>query len=700
MKAARAPSGACAGLLQRAAAKLSGGQAAEAAQLLAQAVQQFPREPEPWLRLGNLLAGAGHWTRAERCYAERCALRPASAQAFYNWGVALSELGRPSDALSAYARSLALRPDDAATHHASALSHAARQDFGSALPALDRAVALAPDRLHYRVERARVRVRMGQPSAALADLDGLPDDPDALNLRGIALRQLHRPADALACYDQALALRPGFVEALNNRGNLRLLQRRFSAALDDLDQALVRQPDADWLPGLRLYAAMHLYDWRDLPAQLERLRQGVSEGRRVIQPLALQGLVDDPALQQQAARLWARHSFAPRADWQPGAVTPGGRIRVAYLSRDFRAHPVSFLMAEVIELHDRSRFEVIALSYGPATDDPLRARLRAAFDDFIDVESLSDAQVADLARARGVDVLVDLTGLTDGARTGILAWRPAPVQMLYLGTLGTSGSPVFDYLLADAITVPPETRAAHDECIVWLPSYQANDRRRPRPSTRAGRIALGLPVEAMVYCCFNNPCKITPEQFASWAEILHGVPGSVLWVLDEDPQAAAHLRGHAEAAGLAPGRLVLARRMPREHYLAALAEADLFLDTLPYNAGTTASDALWMGLPVLSLPGRAFAARVAASLLHAAGLPELIATDRADYVRRAVQLGRDAQARAALRKRLAGVDQSLLFDTPRFTRHLEQAYALAHARRLAGQPPADLSVPPISGSEG
>ena len=699
MKSARAPTGGCAGLLQRAAAQLAAGQVAEAAQGLAQAVQQFPREPEPWLRLGNLLAGAGQWARAERCYAERCRLKPPSPQAFYNWGVSLSELGRPAEAVAAYERSLALRPGDAPTHHALALSHAAQQAFGPALAALDRAVSLAPQQAMYRVERARVRVRTGQAAAALADLEGLPDDPEALNLRGIALRQLHLPAEALACYDQALALRPGFVEVLNNRGNLRLLQRRFSAALEDLDQALARQPEADWLEGLRLYAAMHLYEWRDFQPRLDRIAQGVAQGRRVIQPLALQGLVDDPALQQQAARLWAQHSFPPRAEWQPGAA-PGQRIRLAYLSRDFRAHPVSFLMAEVIELHDRERFEVIALSYGPPVDDPLRQRLRTAFDRFIDVEALSDAQAAEQARALGVDLLVDLTGLTDGARTGILAWRPAPVQMLYLGTLGTAGSPVFDYLLADTTTVPPEERPAYDEAIAWLPSYQANDRRRPRPELLPGRAALGLPEQGVVYCCFNNPCKITPGQFATWAEILQAVPGSVLWVLDEDPQAAAHLRGHAAQAGLAPERLVFAHRMPREAYLAALAQADLFLDTLPYNAGTTASDALWMGLPVLTLPGRSFPARVAASLLHAVGLPELIAADRGDYVRLAVQLGRDAAARAEVRGKLAARDRSALFDAPRFTRQLEQAYQMAHARRLAGLPPADLTAPPVSGGQG
>lgn len=698
MKAARATpcvKPACAGLLQRAASHLAAGQGNEAAQLLTQAVTQFPAEPEPWMQLGNLVAGAGHWATAERCYASRCKLKPAAAQPFYNWGVALTELGRVAEAKAAYARALQLKPDYIAAHHALALASQQAGALPEALAHLERALALQPGHAACRLERARVRVKLGQWAAALADLDALPASAEVLNLRGIALKQLHRPAEALAAYDQALQLQPHAVEALNNRGNLRLLARQFSAALQDLDRAAALQPDTDWLAGLRLYAALHLYQWQGFGEQLAQLRAGVAQGRRAIQPLALQCLLDDPAAQQQAARLWAQHSFPPRATSWPGPVPAAdGRIRIAYLSRDFKPHPVAFLMAEVFELHDRTQFEVIALSYGPVGDDPLQQRLRAGFDRFIDVSALPDAQVAEQTRALGVDVLVDLTGLTDGARGAILAHRPAPVQMLYLGTLGTAGSPVVDYLLADATVVPPEARAACDEQVIYLPSYQANDRRRPRPAP-ASRAALGLPEQAVVFCCFNNPCKIVPAQFATWAEILHAVPGSVLWVLDEDEQARVNLHAHAQAAGLAPERLVFARRTGREAYLASLAAADLFLDTLPYNAGTTASDALWMALPVLTQPGHSFPARVAASLLRAVGLPELIAPDREAYVQTAVRLARQPTELAALKVRLRQADGSALFDTPRFTRHLEAAYREAHRRRLAGEPPSDLVVQPL-----
>ncbi|MDR7334987.1 tetratricopeptide repeat protein [Roseateles asaccharophilus] len=695
MKSARAKPGGSAALVQRAAALQSAGQANEAAQLLSQAVNQFPAEPEPWLRLGNLLAGAGQWATAERCYAARCRLKPAAAQPFYNWGVTLVELGRVPEAVSAYERALALQPGDAAAHHALALAHLQLQAFDAALQALDRAIALMPKEGAYIIERARVRLRMGQCAAALADLEAVPPSADALNLKGIALRQLHRAADALAAYDEALKLNPQFVEALNNRGNLRLLARRFSPALDDFEHALALKPDSDWLAGLRLYAAMHIYQWQGLDEQLAMLRQAVAQGQKVIQPLALQCLLDDPVAQQQAARTWAQHSFPPKAEWAPSVASshePSDRIRIAYLSRDFRSHPVSFLMAEIIELHDRAQFEVIALNYGAASDDAMQQRLRAAFDQFHDVERLPDAQIADLARRLGVDIAVDVTGLTDGARTGILSWRAAPVQMQYLGTLGTAGSPVIDYLLADATLIPAEARDAYDERVVYLPSYQANDRRRPRPEPTP-RDALGLPADAFVFACFNNPCKLNPAMFAMWAEILRAVPRGVLWVLEEDEQARVNLCAHAQALGLDPQRLHFAKRTGREAYLAGLAAADLFLDTLPYNAGTTASDALWMGLPVLTLQGRSFPARMAASLLNAVGLPELVTKSAADYVATAKRLAQQPDELRAIRQRLlAARDGSALFDTPRFTRHLESAYLEAHQLRLAGEAPRDIVV--------
>jgi predicted O-linked N-acetylglucosamine transferase (SPINDLY family) len=367
---------------------------------------------------------------------------------------------------------------------------------------------------------------------------------------------------------------------------------------------------------------------------------------------------------------------------------------VAYISRDFRLHPVAFLMAEVLELHDRTRFDILAVNYGPARpDDPMQQRIRAGVDGFLDLAHHTDREIAQACRELRVDVAVDLTGFTEGARSGIFAARAAPVQVLYLGYLGTSGTPQYDYLISDPVLITPDTRACYDEHLMVLPSYQANDRQRPRPPLHTSRSELGLPDDAVVLCCFNNPSKITPAMFQLWIAILQQVPGAVLWLLEEDPAAAVNLRRHADASGVGAHRLVFAQRAPRELYLERLQMADLFLDTLPYNAGTTASDALWMGLPVVTQQGQSFCGRMAASLLTAAGLPQLIAQDAQGYVDTAVRLALAPTERSALRQQLQDQRVSMpLFDAPRFTRHLERAYGEAHRLRSAGEPPRDIHI--------
>lgn len=646
------------------------------------AIQSFPQEPEPYLQLGNLLAGVGRWSMARKAYAQRCRLLPGCAVSHHNLGVALQELGETTEAITAFERAIELKPRYAAAFYGLGLAYQRLEAFEAALLAFECAQEADPKDPRLPLEHARTRVRMGDLPGALTELDeGLKRrEPQAAlhNLRGVVLKNLSRADEALAAYDRALALEPQGVEALGNRGNLQLIARRFTLALADMDRALALQPDLDWLPGLRLYAAMHVYDWAGHDAQRSAILEGLAQGRKTIQPLALQCLVDDPQAQLQAARLWAASACPPRREAPASRAREAGegRIRLAYISRDFRSHPVSFLMAEVFEQHDRERFEIIALNYGPASDDPMQQRLRASFERFLDVGALSDRAIADLARHLEVDVAIDLTGYTEGARSSIFAWRAAPVQIMYLGYLGSSGCGAYDYLLADAQIVPPEAQAAWDERLIILPSYQANDRQRPLPPQGVDRASFGLPEEAFVYCCFNNPCKVTPDQFDRWVEILKQVPNGVLWVLEEDTQAVANLRREAEARGLPGERIHFARRTDRDSYLAALSVADLFLDTLPYNAGTTASDALWVGLPVLTLPGRSFPARVASSLLQAVGLPELIADDARDYVERAVQLAHAPDSLQALRQRLQHERSTCrLFDSLSFTRDLEGAIA-------------------------
>jgi len=674
------------------------GRTGEAIDVLKAAAHQFPREPEAYYRLGNLFAGLQRWSDAQPCYAVACSLQPANASAQHNLGVSLLELGRPQEAVQAFERATAAKPDFANAFCSLGLAYQAIGSADAALVAFEVAVSMEPLNQRFALERARTRVTLGQYAQALAELEPLsqqlPKNTVVLNLKGLALKNLRKTKEAMECFDRALAFDPRFVDAVNNRANLRVQLRDFSAAVADYDAALALKPDLRWLPGMRLYAAAHAFEWTGYQAQVDQIVRGVEQGLPVIQPLALQTLVDDPAVQQQAAKIWTQTSCLPvRVNGQVSQLrAQKEKIRVAYVSKDFKANPVSYLIAEVIECHDRERFEVIAINYGASSSDPMQTRLRQSFDSFIDVERESDQAIAKLSENLSVDIAIDLSGFTDEARSSIFALRMAPVQVSYLGFLGTSGTHLYDYLIADAQVVPAEFRSCYTEKIAELPSYQANDRQRPLPAP-VDRAAVGLPPSGFVYCCFNNPCKITPEVFGRWMKILAKVPGSVLWLLEEDAAARDNLVRHAVAHGIDGKRILFAKRASREAYLANLAAADLFLDTLPYNAGTTASDALWVGLPVLTQPGKSFAARMASSLLTAVGLPELIVNTGDEYVEEAARLALQPEALAGMRRRLLQSRSSnRLFDTDRFTRSLEAAYARMQALSESGQPLCDILI--------
>jgi predicted O-linked N-acetylglucosamine transferase (SPINDLY family) len=370
------------------------------------------------------------------------------------------------------------------------------------------------------------------------------------------------------------------------------------------------------------------------------------------------------------------------------------RIRIAYLTADFRPHPVAFLIAGVFEHHDKSCFETIGLSFGSWGESDIRTRIAGAFEHFHDVHAVGDAEVAAMLKRMEVDVAVDLMGFTEGCRPGILAQRPAPVQVNFLGFPGTMGAGHIDYILADRMLIPDSERRFYSEQVVYLPdTYQANDSKRRVAARTPSRAEVGLPDDAFVFCCFNNNYKIMPEMFDIWMRLLGGVEASVLWLLEDNAVAAANLRAQASARDIGPERLIFAARTTPPEHLARQRLADLFLDTSPYTAHTTCSDALWVGLPVVTFLGPTFAARVAASLLNAAGLPELVTASLGDYEQLALHLARDKGALAAVRGKLAATrDNCALFDTARFTRHLERAFTRMVERQRQGLAPQSFAV--------
>ena len=522
-----------------------------------------------------------------------------------------------------------------------------------------------------------------------------PHNAEALIGKGVALKALRRLPEAIETYRRAIEVAPRAANAHLNLGNALALLNRHEEALGCYERVVALDPGVTEALSSLVYTKQRRWDWAGLPEQRQFLLERVRARQYVANPFALLGICDDPELHQIAARAYTRETLPLAAIAQPPPATQRDRLRIGYFSADFRNHAVMQLIAGALECHDRDAFEIHAFSYGPEAEDAMRARIRATMDHFHECARMSDGAITAMARRAGIDIAVDLNGYTQDARLAPFAQRLAPVQVSYLGYPGTVGADFLDYIVADATVLPLDQQRFYDEKIIHLPdSYQANDDRRVIAPDTPSRAEAGLPADGFVYCCFNNAYKITPEIFASWMRILAAVPGSVLWLLANDSDSIARLRGAAEAERIDPARLVFAPSLPSAQHLARHRLADLFLDTLPYNAHTTASDALWAGLPVLTQMGQAFAGRVAASLLNAVGLPEMITRDAAAYEALAIALGRDPARAAALKAKLAAaIPTAPLFNTPRFTRHLEGAYRVMWQRHAAGLAPEGFAVP-------
>ena len=694
---------------------------------------ELPADAAGCLAKGNTWLQGGRIEDALRAYDRAIALQPDYLEPHFNRGNVLLRLQRLPEALAAFERAIALSPELAIAHYnrATILGTTGRAD--EALAGYQRTLALDSTMVQARFNLGTLYLQKGDAEQALACLDQViaqaPNVVQAHLARGNALVKMKKLEQAGLSFDRALALQPRYPEALSNRGNVRLQAKQYAAALADLEasvrlnpnyaqthqllgvlaretkrpeEALVRFQKAYDLapekPGALtdLVSAMAATcDWHWLPEGMARMETAIQTGQKGIAPFSLLALSDSPALQLECARQFAAVEH-PAGSTLGSAVRRAGssKIRVGYYSADFHEHATAYLMAQLFEQHDRSQFEWFAFSYGPNTQDPMRQRLRKAFTQFLDVSGSSDLEVAALSRELGIDVAVDLKGFTRDERMGIFANRCAPVQVSYLGYPGTTGADYMDYVIADPHVLPASLHPYFTEKVVTLPhSYQVNDASRRIADRVFTREEVGLPEEGFVFCCFNNNYKILPAVFACWMRVLLAVEGSVLWLLADNDAAVRNLQREAAARGVDPKRLVFAPRMPLADHLARHALADLFLDTLPCNAHTTTSDALWAGLPVLTQTGSAFAGRVSTSLLNAVGLPELVTTTQAEYAARAIELARDATQLRGLRDRLAANRlSSPLFNAKLFARHIEAAYIAMDERSLQGLPPKAMEI--------
>jgi protein O-GlcNAc transferase len=663
------------------------------------AIQLKPGFAQAHNNRGNALHELHQYQAAMESFDNATRLLPGLAEAHNSRGNALRYLHQYQPALKSFNQAIALKPDFAEAYNNRGNALRELQQHQAALQSFDRAIQHKPDFAEAHSNRGSALRALQQDQAAVESFERAiqlnPGLAEAYNNRGNALHALQQYQAALDSFDKAIQLNPALAEGYTNRGNTLHAQQQHQAALQSVNYAILLKPTYEYLAGAQLHLKQFLCEWEGIDVCLQRLEASIDRHERVADPFIFLTVSNSPALQKKAAEIYVRDKYLPSSIV---ALAPNRhrrqRMRIGYFSADYHNHPTSFLMAELFERHDRSRFEILGFSFGPDIKDAMNQRVSAAMDRFLDVRSMSDEGVGQLTRELDVDIAVDLKGFTEHSRMGIFAHRAAPIQVSYLGFPATTGAPYMDYLIADHTLIPQASRQHYSEKIAYLPgSYQANDSRRLISPTLCTRINEGLPEQGFVYCCFNNNYKITPQVFGIWMRILAQVEGSVLWLLEDNPWAAESLRKEAVRRGISQQRLIFAKRLPLVEHLARHRLADLFLDTFPCNAHTTASDALWAGLPVLTRTGETFASRVAASLLRAIDLPELVTTTEKTYEKLALELAFDAERCQKVRKRLQrNRTTSPLFDLPSFTKHLEAAYSAMYERYQAALPPDHVDI--------
>ena len=625
----------------------------------------FPNVPLLFNILGACYQSLKQFDASIQMFETAVSLKPDYAEAHFNLGIVLKVSGRPNLAVESYKKAIALLPNYLGAHN----------NLGNALK------------------------QMGQLEEAVVSYQNAiaikPDYAEAYNNLGITFMILGKLDEAVKSYESAISINTEYYDAYNNLAIVFKKLKRLDEALVNYERAYELKSDENFILGHILQLKKDLCIWDDLTNVLEGLTKKINKGQKVVAAFSMLGLIDDPKLQRKVTEIYANDKFPisnllPKIEHYPKHK----KIRIGYFSADFHNHATMHLMAELFECHNKNSFELIAFSFGPDQLDAWRKRVLLSFDEFIDVSLKSNEDVALLAREMEIDIAIDLKGYTQDCRPGIFAKRAAPIQVSYLGYPGTMAVDYMDYLIADPTLIPEESQQHYSEKIIYMPhSYQVNISQRSLSEISISRLDLGLPEEGFVFCSFNNAYKITPSTFALWMRILKTVDESILWLLVSNDETSKNLIKEAKKLGINKNRLVFAKYVPVEEHLNRIKHADLFVDNLPYNAHTTSSDALRMGLPVLTCVGKSFASRVAASLLNAVGLPELITTTQQEYEVLAVELAKNPKKLKAIKDKLAkNLPSAPLYDTPLFTRHLESAYKKMYNRHHEGLEPDHIYV--------
>ncbi len=674
------------------------GDISNAVQFIGKSLRINPNEPYAHNNYGNALRLLKRYDEAVTSFNRAIKLKPDYADAYSNRGNALKDLKQYKEAVVSFDRAIELQPDfaDAYSNRGNALKDMKQLD--EAVASYDKAITLNTKHTDAYYNLGNVLKNLMRFNEAVESYDKAialnPGFANAYANRGNALHGLKQLADAITSFDRAIALKPDFAIAYSNRGNALFDLKRYHDALVSYQRATELKSDIDYIMGNILLTRMYICHWDSYHNLLGEVKERIDNDEKVASPFSILTAMDNPDIQDKAARIYARNKFPE--DNALAAIEPyqkHAKIRIGYFSADFRNHPVSFLTAELYATHDREKFEIHAFSFGQDVKDVMNNRIRAGVDYFHDVHMKSDKEIALLSRSVELDIVVDLGGYTEDSRTGIFALRAAPIQVSYIGYLGTMGSKYMDYLIADQTIIPEQHKKHYSEKIIYLPDYQVNDSKAVLPANNLSRMEYGLPEQGFVFCCFNNTYKISPDTFASWIRILKNVDGSVLLLFADNELAMTNLKKEAEVGGLDSKRLIFGKRLAIPEYLARYKVTNLFLDTLPYNAGTTASDALRMGLPVLTCMGSSFASRVAASLLNSLGLAELITTNQEQYESLAIELATDPDKLTCINNKLSkNLLSSALFNTQLFARNIESAYEIINKRYQEGLRAIDIYV--------
>jgi predicted O-linked N-acetylglucosamine transferase (SPINDLY family) len=695
------------------------GQLAEAKDLYSEIIEINPKHSNSLHFLGVLAYQQQDFQNSVELINRAIAINPNSASFYSNLGVTLMELKQFDSALDSYSQAVELKPDNADFHYNLANVLKELKDFKAAIISYGKAIALNPNNANYYCNRADLLRQVKQFDLAINDYDKAlqlnPDSETYLNYgnvlfekndfessiscyqKAIQLNPNYAPAylnfanalvnikqidDAIINYQRAIELKPDSAEAYFNLGSLFVENRQFNLALSNYQKAFELKSNYKFLLGTLLHTKNKICDWRDYDKDQVELKRRIRALELVSSPFPVLSIIDSPDLQHIAAQLYVKSEYDIINNFGPiPKRLKGDKIRIGYYSADFHNHPVAYLSSDLFASHDRSKFELIGFSFGPDIDDEMRRKVKGSFDQFIDVRLKSDLEVTKLSRDMGIDIAVDLHGFTQNMRLNIFAARCAPIQVNYIGYPGTMGASYMDYLMTDKVMVPTKSYGHYSEKIVSLPDIYLVNCNRAMSDKVFTREEFGLPNDGFVYCCFNNSHKITPAVFDVWMRILKSVEGSVLWLFVDNAVAIANLRKEAERRGVSADRIIIADRLPMPEHLARHKLADLFLDTLPYTAHTTCSDALWAGLPVLTLIGESYPARVSAAILNSMGLPDLITNTQEEYEFKAIEFGNDADKLWEIRERLSKNKlTSPVYDVKKMTKSVEAAYEAMYDR--------------------